>query len=559
MNYKTDINVLKDIVKKYIFSDPELQKVVIPALAVLIMGKFIQVKAAAQVKDLSELIKDKHLSFGFLCKFGFYMLVSISISEFSSAWLCKFGQRGYRNAAKDGYEYYLRLHPTDYSSIGKGTIQNNIKRRASAVKDTIDVLTLNFTPLIFTLIFSFWNIFHNMNLKSLLLICFAIFLYIYLTIKTTIWRNKIREDLIESTNKNQNILIDGLNNFEVIYTSATEKYEINRYNKYLKVTEKENTYLTRTMYFLNFVQGIIWESAIFILIFFNYFVMSKNDKNISEIGYILTMTGMLKSSLFNIGFMYGKYKSGIMNFRLTNKPSRSIKTLGKTKFGEFKKAISVYDLTMCYGDKIILESVNFNILKGEKIALIGSNGCGKSTLLKSLLKLNGANGYIFIDDHDVERIIDEDFRKLFTYIPQNPTLFDEDVKYNIKYNHQKVFDDAMYSLASKMGLHDDIVRLNAGYETLCGENGTLLSGGERQKIFFLRALLSEIPVLALDEATSALDKKSEDNIFSRISKMKDLTVIAIVHNLELLKYFDRILKVENRKVHEIPFNELKLN
>lgn len=186
------------------------------------------------------------------------------------------------------------------------------------------------------------------------------------------------------------------------------------------------------------------------------------------------------------------------------------------------------------------------------MAIVGKNGVGKSTLLKSFLKLRPLRaGDISIDGVSIGDIDDGAFRDLVGFVPQDTHLFNESVMYNIMYGSPKVFEEDVYRLSKALGLHESIMGLESGYQTCVGEQGSSLSGGERQKIVILRALIRECPILVMDEPTAALDKKAEGKILEQIMRYDGLTVLAIVHNLEILKIFDRILLVEKAGVREI--------
>lgn len=309
------------------------------------------------------------------------------------------------------------------------------------------------------------------------------------------------------------------------------------------------------MYFLNLAQEVIWALQLFLVVFL-LCIVSKT-MTVDTLSYTVTVLSVFHGDLSNLGFMYGKYKTGMINIKKTNLKTRKDNNLTKKKVSGIKKQIKIFDLSYKLNDKIILDSINFEINKGDKIAIIGHNGSGKSSLLKCILKYNTSDIQMFVDDVNIQNISEEDFKNLFAYVSQSSSLFNESVMYNIKYTNKKVYEEQIYNAANHLTVHESIMRLKNGYHTLCGENGSALSGGERQKISILRAYLKNAGILVLDEATASMDIKSEHNIFEVITSDKKLTCIAIVHNLDLLKKFNRILLVKDKKVIEFHMKRQK--
>ena len=367
-------------------------------------------------------------------------------------------------------------------------------------------------------------------------------------------RNEFKKKINLNQDYSQNVLNDGLSNFETIFTNGTEEYEAIRYENLLKLTQTNEIMFNKTMFILNAVQENIWGLQLVLVIL--YICIFNQNFNAPDLAYLLNILTIFQKSLNNLGFMYGKYKTGMINIRQIDLPVRTKHEPKNRKIVLFTNTISVYDLTYSYNNKMILECVNFTIRRGEKIAIVGQNGAGKTTLIKSLLKYNSADAQIFIDQYNIEDISEDNFRQLISYVPQSASLFNETVLYNIKYGNFHIHEDQIYKSAIYLGIHDTILKLENGYQTICGENGSKLSGGERQKIVILREYLKNTPLLLLDEPTASMDKSSEASIFATLLTKEDISILAIVHNHELLKMFDKILLIENKKIKEVTLDEL---
>ncbi|KAL6122653.1 hypothetical protein NUSPORA_00178 [Nucleospora cyclopteri] len=543
---KTDFQILVQLLYQYAWKFSEIRIMIIPSIASVIVSKMLFVQSSKYIRKITSAVGNHSVKINMIIHYGLCIFSNVVLGELCSLYTCKAGHIGYTIASKRAYEYFLLLYPGDFNKIGKGEMQNTIQRYSEAVKDILDVLTLIIMPFIATVLISLISIMPILGPLAVFVIMLTVCLYIIATVKITIWRNQYKIKINKNTDKTQNVLNDGLNNFEVIYTLGTEINEVTRYNKCLLQVQSSNLVFDRARYCLNMVQGFIWSLQLFLLISVQCLII-KMDKP-EDITFILSIISMFHTSLNNLGFMYGKYKTGMINIRQTNLPIRKMKSEGFRKVSILKEQIAVYDLSFGYNNKVVLDCASFIIKKGEKIAVVGENGSGKSTLLKSLIKYNESDAQIFIDEYNSDDICDKSYRNLITYVPQNATLFDETILYNIKYGNNSVYDEQIFKMAHLLGIHDSITRLEQGYNTLCGENGSALSGGERQKVTILRALMRNSSVLLMDEPTANMDKKSELKILESINKIEDLTVVSIIHNHNLLHLYNRILKVENGKV-----------
>ncbi|OQS55029.1 ABCB24 [Ecytonucleospora hepatopenaei] len=545
----SDLKILWSVIVFYIIKQSKIRRVFIPGLAACIISKLFYIRSSRTIGDIAKKLSSDESVIKTVFLYGMFLFLSCTTNQLGKMFVSRARHIGYTIANKQSYSYFLHLYPEDFRNIKKGEMQNIIQRKADAVKDILDVLTLHFLPFLVTVVVAGADIILKLGVFANIIVLTTLFIYIFVTISITLWRNKIRITLNNNLDNSQNVLNDGINNFETIFTNGTETYEVSKYEKCLKVTEKNEIFFSRTMYFLNLAQEVIWALQLFLVVFL-LCIVSKT-MTVDTLSYTVTVLSVFHGDLSNLGFMYGKYKTGMINIKKTNLKTRKDNNLTKKKVSGIKKQIKIFDLSYKLNDKIILDSINFEINKGDKIAIIGHNGSGKSSLLKCILKYNTSDIQMFVDDVNIQNISEEDFKNLFAYVSQSSSLFNESVMYNIKYTNKKVYEEQIYNAANHLTVHESIMRLKNGYHTLCGENGSALSGGERQKISILRAYLKNAGILVLDEATASMDIKSEHNIFEVITSDKKLTCIAIVHNLDLLKKFNRILLVKDKKVIEI--------
>lgn len=203
-------------------------------------------------------------------------------------------------------------------------------------------------------------------------------------------------------------------------------------------------------------------------------------------------------------------------------------------------------------DRKILKGVSFEILKGEKVAIIGPNGSGKTTLINLFLRfLKPDSGRILIDNNEIEEFRLKDYRQLISVVSQEAYLFNTTIKKNILPFHKKC-DEKLSEMAKESKLDGFIEKLPGKYDTVVGSNGSNLSGGQRQKVAMARAFAREAKIMVLDEATSNYDMESEHDVMDMvINRMQEKTVLIITHKLPVLKVVDRIIFIENGEVADI--------
>ncbi|MBT4922678.1 MAG: ABC transporter ATP-binding protein [Rickettsiales bacterium] len=221
-----------------------------------------------------------------------------------------------------------------------------------------------------------------------------------------------------------------------------------------------------------------------------------------------------------------------------------------------KGAIEFKDVIFAYNDqgKKILSNFNLKINAGEKIGLVGQSGAGKTTLIKSLFRYFDINeGGILVDDKDIAEVTQESIRANISIIPQDITMFHRSILENLQIAKSDASKDDIISACKAAKIHDDIMEMHQGYDSIVGERGVKVSGGQRQRIAIARAILKDAPILILDEATSSLDSKTEQLIQNSLDLLisdKSKTVIAIAHRLSTLKYMDRIIVLEGGVIKE---------
>ena len=230
---------------------------------------------------------------------------------------------------------------------------------------------------------------------------------------------------------------------------------------------------------------------------------------------------------------------------------------GDRHINKLKGYIEFKDVSFKYDDNQVLKNINFKIKPNETIAFVGKSGAGKTTIYNLISKLYDVNsGEILLDDVNINDLDVETIRGNISVISQNPYIFNMSIKDNLKITKSKVTDDEIVSACKMACLHDFIVSLKDGYDTIVGESGVTLSGGQRQRLAIARALIQNTEIILFDEATSALDNETQANIQKAIDNMQGTyTILIIAHRLSTVIGADKIFWIEDGKVADVGSHE----
>ncbi|EQB61539.1 abc transporter [Vairimorpha apis BRL 01] len=214
----------------------------------------------------------------------------------------------------------------------------------------------------------------------------------------------------------------------------------------------------------------------------------------------------------------------------------------KSTINSFNNKLEFKNFSLKINNRYLIKNANLEIKKGEKVAIIGKNGTGKSSFVNVLLRLRDYEGKFLIDGQNVSTITKSSLRDIISYIPQNPGISEGTVLDNLTYGNPTIPFDKVKEYCFEYGVDRLFNSLQNGYNTQVGEMGKYLSGGQKQRISFMRAVIKNGDIFIFDEPTSNLDSNSEREVLSYVfSKLKYKTSVVILHNMEYLNKFDKIL------------------
>lgn len=287
-----------------------------------------------------------------------------------------------------------------------------------------------------------------------------------------------------------------------------------------------------------------------------YFWHVKN-LNISQVLIALTYIHLLLSPIDRIGDFIIRYQQNLGALEdainVIYKPIEVNDAPNAKQLTINTPNISIKNMSFAYENKApLFEDFNLEIKANEKVGIVGLSGSGKSTLINLILRAYDIKGgEIKISEQNIAKITQSSLHRHIALIPQEPSLFNRSIINNIRFSNPKASDEDVYKAAKLAQIHDTILKMPKGYQSIVGERGVKVSGGERQRIAIASAILKDTPILILDEATSALDSESETAIQKALQNiMKNKTVIAIAHRLSTLRNMDRIIVLEHGKIVE---------
>jgi ATP-binding cassette subfamily B protein len=239
-------------------------------------------------------------------------------------------------------------------------------------------------------------------------------------------------------------------------------------------------------------------------------------------------------------------------FNLLDEKSKVKDSLKQLKINS-KTEIKFSNISFGYDERrTVIKDISFEVPNGKKVAIVGPTGAGKSTISRLLFRFyDPTNGSIYINDENINSISQHSLRKIIGVVPQDTVLFNDTIHYNISYGDPKASEDDIINAAKNADIHDFVISLPDGYETIVGERGLKLSGGEKQRVAIARTFLKNPKILFFDEATSALDSTTEKEIQKNLENIsKNKTTLIIAHRLSTAAYADNIIVLDKGSIIE---------
>jgi ABC-type transport system involved in Fe-S cluster assembly fused permease/ATPase subunit len=381
--------------------------------------------------------------------------------------------------------------------------------------------------------------------------------YMYYTYIATEWRIEIRRKMNDSDTDANTKAIDSLLNYETVKYFGSERREADRYDRSMERYEQASVKAYTSLAVLNAGQAVVFTIGLTATMVMCALGVRSGHNTVGDFVMINAMMIQLYQPLNFMGMVYREIKQAIIDIEkmfgvLARDPEVKdapdakplVVTSGRVRFDDVRFA---YD-----PERQILKGLSFEVPAGKTVAIVGPSGAGKSTISRLLFRLYDiSGGSIQIDGQDIRSVTQESLRAAIGMVPQDTVLFNDTIRYNIRYGRWDA-SDAEVEQAAQLAQIDGFIRMAPkGYETQVGERGLKLSGGEKQRVAIARTVLKAPPILVLDEATSALDSHTEHEIQESLERVsRNRTSLVIAHRLSTIVGADEIIVLDQGRIAE---------
>ncbi len=488
------------------------------------------------------------------------------LSELRDGVFSKVTQKVMRSLAMTVFNHLHRLDLDFHLSRQTGGLNRSLDRGIKGIEMFFRMSLFNLLPVFCEIILVFMILWLGYGFLYGFIALMSVVAYIAYTWIITKYLIGYVRTMNEADSKANTRLIDSLLNFETVKYFNNEQLESRRLDESLKIYQTTAVKNDVFRSFLNAGQSAIVAVGLGILMFFAVGDVRAGHMSVGDFVLINTFLIQLYIPLFMLGFAYREVKNSLTAMEtmfafleITPKIQDKIDAPDLT----FEKGEIVFkDVWFSYNpDRDILKGVSFKVKGGTTLAIVGETGSGKSTIAKLLFRFfDPKQGEILIDGQEIRDVTQDSLRKSVGVVPQDTVLFNDTVFYNILYGNPNASKEDVYLAAKGAQIHEFIESLPEKYETLVGERGLKLSGGEKQRVAIARLLLKKPSIFIFDEATSALDTVTEQAIqHNLIDISKAHTTVIIAHRLSTIQHADQILVLDAGVVAETGTHEELLN
>ena len=534
------------------------------AVVALVLAKIASVSTplvlGSAVNSLTELSSGINLfmlvPIALVIGYGVTRVIAFTFVEIRDALFSKVSQHSIRQISLTMFQHLHNLSLQFHLNRQTGALAKYIDRGTKGIDFLLRYVLFNIAPTFFEVFLVSGILFYLYGPWYAVVTLVTIGLYSFLTFKITEWRNVFRKRMNQADNDVSTKMIDSLLNFETVKYFNNEAFEANRLDQSLEEYELAANQSRHSLSLLNIAQTFIIMVGITIMLVMSVYGIKSGEINIG--GFVVINAYMLQlyQPLNWLGSVYREIRQALTDMEnmfsllevapTTNDDLDDIPQSNDAEI-RFEKVSFDYDVR-----RTIIKNISFNAPNGKKVAIVGPTGAGKSTISRLLFKFyDPKEGNIFINNININKISQSSLRKIIGVVPQDTVLFNDTIYYNIAYGNTGATKEEVISAAQNADIHDFVTTLPDGYETIVGERGLKLSGGEKQRVAIARTILKNPKIFFFDEATSALDTSTEKEIQKNLENVsKDKTTLIIAHRLSTAANADKIIVLDQGTIIE---------
>jgi ATP-binding cassette, subfamily B, heavy metal transporter len=515
--------------------------------------------AASTAETASALTVALVVPVGLIVAYGLLRLSTTLFTELREFVFARVTQSAVREIALKVFGHLHALSLRFHLERQTGGLTRDIERGTRGVSSLVSYALYSILPTLFeiTLVLAYL-IWKYEIWFSVITVC-ALTLYIVWTIGVTEWRTHFRREMNDLDSKANTKAIDSILNYETVKYFGNEAFEAKRYDDSLQRWMNAAIRSQTSLSLLNFGQSLIIATAVTLMVWRATVGVANGSMTLGDLVLVNAFMIQLYIPLNFLGVLYREIKQSLTDmeklFRLMSQNQEISDSPGALALSIEHGRASVQFDSVVFGyeaKRTILQGVSFEIPAGTTTAVVGSSGAGKSTLSRLLYRFYDVQGgAIRINQQDIRQVTQQSVRKSIGIVPQDTVLFNDTIAYNIAYGKPGATTEQIRSAAKAAQLEELIQALPNGYDSIVGERGLKLSGGEKQRVAIARMLLKDPPIVILDEATSALDTRNEQAIQEALQSLsRNRTTLVIAHRLSTIVEADQILVMNEGQIIE---------
>ena len=534
------------------------------AVIALVLAKIANVTTplllGASVNSLTELSSGINLFMlvpvVLIIGYGIARIITFAFVEIRDALFSKVSQHSIRQISLNIFKHVHSLSLQFHLNRQTGALAKFIDRGTKGIDFLLRYVLFNIVPTFFEIFLVSGILFYLYGPWYAVITLTTVTIYSYLTFQITEWRNEFRRKMNQADNDVNTKMIDSLLNFETVKYFNNEQFEFKRLDKSLEEYEIAANKTRHALSLLNVSQTLVIMTGITIMLVMSAYGIKNGDIDVG--GFVVINAYMLQlyQPLSFLGSVYREIRQALTDMEnmfslLDISPAirNTLNKLPQSNIAEIKFDNVSFDYDV---RRTIINNISFTVPNGKKVAIVGPTGAGKSTISRLLFKFyEPKSGGIYINNVNTNTISQESLREIIGVVPQDTVLFNDTIYYNIAYGKAGSTKEEVISAAKNADIHDFISILPDGYETIVGERGLKLSGGEKQRVAIARTILKNPKIFFFDEATSALDTSTEKEIQKNLENVsKNKTTLIIAHRLSTAANADNIIVLDGGAIVE---------